>query len=220
MPAGKLVRIPRKKQKNVSKATKAYVRQAVSKYSELKHKGTFASGTAVNTTFNATPITLISQGDGSSERTGLNIKPTSIQGNIRLTRDAGATGYMRYRLFLVQWHPNSADDAPDSLADFLYDTTTNEEQSPFHVKKSFRDKFTVLWNYMGQLGTRETGIEGITSSRIHRINIRGRMREIGYNSGATSAVNQIYLVMHSEYAAGTDDAVADTSFLVRYRDKA
>lgn len=208
--------------KKVSKATKKYVKDAVLSSAELKHKQTIAAGVNVNTTFSATPITLISQGDGSSERTGLTVKPSSIQGNIRITRDTAATAssLMRYRMFLVQWHMNSADDAPDALADFLYEVGTNPMQSQFHVKKGLRDKFTVLWHYEGQIGVRGTTTTGLPCSRMHRINVRSKMRPIGYNSGATSAIGNIYLVMAGEFAAGDDDGVADYDLLVRYRDKA
>lgn len=204
----------------VSKATKKFVKNAMDTHQELKHLGTVANGTALTSAISLTPISLIPQGDGSSERTGLIVKPTSIQGMIRVTRDdnAAADSYQLYRLAIIQWHMNSGDDAPDSLADFLYDSATIPAMSPFHVKKSLRDKFTVLWHYEGQLGTREAGAEGIPSSRIHRINIRKNMKAIGYNSGATSGIGNIYLMAYGDYTT-TDDGVFDYSFLLRYRDK-
>lgn len=226
MAMGKLVKIPRKNRRYIkpllSKNAKKFVRKAVDSGKELKHLGTAATGVAINTTFTATPITLISQGDGSSERTGLTVKPSSIKGIIRVTRDSSATSssLMRYRLFLVQWHMNSGDDAPDSLTDFLYETGTNPMMSEFHVKKSLRDKFTILWHTENQLGFRSSATtEGVPCSRIHHVNIRGKMRSIGYNSSATSGIGNIYLVGASEYAAGTDDGVMDYNMLVRYRDQ-
>lgn len=208
--------------KKPPKSFKKYVSKAISTSQELKHKQTVSASVGCSTTISLTNISTISQGDGSSERIGLTIKPTSINGMLRVVRDAGATAnsYMKYRILLVQWHMNSADEAPDAIGDFMYETATNACFSHVHVKKSLRDKFTVLWDSNGQvLGTRETGSEGVPSVRIHRFNILKKMQPIGYNSNATTGTHNIYLVIFGDQSAGVEDGVVDYSILVRYKDK-
>lgn len=209
--------------KYVPKNTKKYVNRAINR--DKTRKGFVYSVNAVelSTTWTYQDISLVAQGDNYNQREGTNIKPGSLTGSIIVTRDndAAADSYMRYKIAIIQWRPNSASANPDTFAKIFEDDTAGvTTQSPFTNDPSKRSQFKILWVREGVVGTRETGSEGVPSRRTHRFFIKGKhMNNISFNTAtATTGSNKIFRVMYSDNATGSDNGtVAHSSNLV-YRE--
>lgn len=177
-----------------NKAVRSYVRKAIKASKPSDKYNVSSTGTTISTTFVATGLTGISQGDGLRQRVGDLVKPTFMRFKYYLNNTT--TNIQLSRIVILQWRPDSAVETPTASAIFQNQTDT---QSDFVYDKQARAKFRVLsdtWH-----GTKPVAVNAVVPTRELRISLKSA-GTIKYADTATTGKNHIYLVTLGSQATG------------------
>lgn len=177
-----------------NKAVRSYVRKAIKASKPSDKYNVSSTGTTISTTFVATGLTGISQGDGLRQRVGDLVKPTFMRFKYYLNNTT--TNIQLSRIVILQWRPDSAVETPTASTIFQNQTDT---QSDFVYDKQARAKFRVLsdtWH-----GTKPVAVNAVVPTRELKISLKSA-GTIKYADTATTGKNHIYLVTLGSQATG------------------
>lgn len=210
VPKGKYTKKP-----YVSKATKTYVKKALTENKEdnwglidnssqyisydapfLAHWSSIAQGTTVNT------------------REGDRIEPTrlSVRYSIEIPN---VTTQMRFILF--QWRPDTLIDGPTAAKILQIPTGGSAFLSPLVTEEIDRSKFVVLKDKTFINYTTTPGCTFTSSLNITKFN----NKYIHYNTGVTNGKNQIFLLaISNKLAASLDTPLFNKIVYLHWKDTA
>lgn len=185
----------------VSKATKAYVKEALVDNKELNWALIDVSTQALgyDLPFLA-QWSSIAQGGTTSQREGDRIEPVKLIMNFDMY--FGGVAQAVSRVIIFQWKPDTAVDAP-SLAKILSVTATNYAYlSPYVQTRVLRSKFKVLYDR-----TFDNQNSIANSSYTYQVELtKFSAKYITYNTGTTTGKNQIFIVGLSDQVVGSPNA--------------
>jgi len=193
--------MPRKQQRKqkVPAAVKTYVKREISGSQEVKvFNDPGLSTTADISGSMAGLVTGIVQGTAEDERIGDTIRVSALKmkGYIAL----GDT-QNRFRLIVLQWHPDSAFETP-SVSKILT-TSTTYALGPNSLPNYFqRQKYKILYDKSVVLSADRP--EAPFTCNVYK----KRMRPVQFNVGATTGKNHLYYLIISDSSAAVHPSIS------------
>lgn len=163
-------------------------------------------------------LTAIAQGDSYNERVGDAASLKSLKSNIILVRDDNATAdtYDNVRLITFIWHPDTANETPNSALDII-EQTTYPYLSALIKDKALRSKFTLLDDRWVTLAPREGGDPKASYAKIK---IRKKLKKnIYFNPGVTTGRNHVYHMVIGENSSGANNSQMFYDSMVTFKQK-
>jgi len=208
-------RYVRKGSPKVSKATKTYVKKALTANKETNYLQVDSGSTGISyDTPLLVHLSAIAQGAGTSLRDGDRIQPIKLEYRFQVVHSA-ITEISRVILF--QWKPDTAIEVP-TLAKLLEVSGTNfSVYSPYVQDSVERAKFQVLKDYTftgaGVATTAPTFWRSIKVSKFLN-------KFINYNDGATTGKSQLYIIGFSNLASASVEPVFNRLATLHWKDTA
>lgn len=206
------------RQADLSRRQREQVRRLIVASGESNHNDVaIATDTDVVQTMTVTDMTDISQGDGTGQRVGDRIQPTSLQVKafIDLNGSSAAAGMVEtFRIMVIRWKRDTANE------DFTTHSQVTENPSGWLGMYLFdpteRKKYDVLHDKSYTLAYRLDA--GQPCARLLDFTIPlTKGAKVIYNEGLTTGTNKIYVcVMSSQNAANTVEWKA--GLRLRYKD--
>jgi len=183
----------------VSKPVKQYVAKAIEEQKELNWVDQFEpSGVEMSydsVTFNA--LFPPSQGDTIATRDGDRIEPIRLFGQYAINIPSVTT---ICRVFMFQWKPDNAVDAPSMAKIFEDSASTATVTSNYVGDAVLRKKFKVLYDKVIVNPTSVVNAQVFRKFDIKSFN----NKYIYFNTGSTNGKNQVYVLLISNIpVAGT-----------------
>lgn len=198
-------------------ATKNYVNRKLNQNKELKyHITSWASAECPFDNPQITDLCNPIQGDAVNQRLGDRIVPKRIE--LRgLLNNASAATYYRSRIVIAQWFDQQT---PTLLQVVGVDGATPSSTTVWDgFNFDQRALYRVLYD-SGPINLSTTSATDLSRYRTINIKIKKKMRQIMYNSGATSGLNKLYAFIFSDAADAANAAYFTGEAVVYYTDKA
>lgn len=181
----------------VSKATKAYVKEAMK---EDKEENWGLIDNSLSTFGYDVPYLVhysaVSQGGTINTREGDRIQPTRFHFSYEMLW----VNNLQYhaRVILLQWKPDNLQDPPTASEILNVYNTIYAIHSPYTQSQTLRSKFKVLYDRVHSNETMNTN-----AGYQYKVNItKFASKYIDYNPGVSSGKNQLYLFVLSNTTQG------------------
>lgn len=206
-------RYVRKATPKVSKATKTYVKKALTANKEENHAQ--IRNTTSNISYDSPlliSLSAIAQGNTIETREGDRIQPTRLTMEYIMT-PASVAAISRFIIF--QWKPDDADDAP-SMAKILEITGTGQAPlSPYIQNHTDRSKFKVLAD---KLWVPNQTTDFLRHGRLSITKFVNKF--INYNEGLTTGKSMIYLLGLSNIQSALTEPTLNHIIYLHWKDTA
>lgn len=202
----------RKSKATVPKATKLYVKKAITANKELNYGNIDNSQT--NISYDIPHIaqwSAIPQGATIDDREGDRLEPVSLEVNSRISMPSTVDVA---RVIVFQWRPDTDAELP-SMAKILQIPGTGQSvYSPYILNDVDRQKFVVLKD--------RTFVADVDSQQFHfRFKITKFMNKyISYNASLTSGKSQIYVLAFSNIASAGSEPFWNKVVFLKWKDTA
>ncbi len=182
-------------------AVAAIARKTVMRMAEKKFIEVDLNGIGVDTTTANTPLTGIIRGFTDESRNGDEVIISKIELRLEFRSDVTANLGSSIRVILFQWHPTDGT-APTVANVLLAGTITRLTKRGYLVDG--RKNFTILTDRQIDVST----VAGTNFMQdLHITKTKGFRKKIDYNGTAVTGLNNIYLLMVSDFATGTTEPI-------------
>lgn len=198
-------------------ASKNYVKRSLARNQELKyHQTDYALVEAAYDNPIISAICNPSQGDGTNQRLGDQIKPKSIE--IRgMVVSQDTTNYQRARVMVVQWF---MDDTPTLGQLVGPDGATPSSTTVWESRNHDERQSSRILYDSGPINLASTASTTIDRSRVFNIKIKKKMRMTQFYASGLTGKGHLYLVVFSDAANADNDVYFLGNSCVYYTDKA
>lgn len=191
-------KVASKKEREIAKVAQAVIYKTL----ETKHHLVESTSADASSTITLVDLSAVTRGDGQDTRDGGFIDPSQLSFKYSVLRPTSATLTDIVRVSLIQWRPNTSDDAPASITD-IYQSDNLPVLSPFRYENA---NFKVLYDRTHQLAQYSATQSPVGWYKIGKRTVFGKhLSRISFDSGgATTGKNHIYLVVLGTIASGAN----------------